>query len=77
MPGSSWRTPDPAYSTNSRRFAWRHYRYLARAFVSPADYARMQARIAAASGGVDGGRLVSQGSHSLYPLDEYRAECHR
>lgn len=72
--GPGWRTPDPAYSTNSRPFSYAWRRYLARAFVTPTEYAGMRERIAAAAPGGPG-RLISIGSHSLYPLDVYNREC--
>lgn len=73
--GPGWRVPDPAYSTAARRFPRHMRRHLARAFVTPAEYAEMQAALAAQPAPAAAGRLISIGSHSLYPLAEYERTC--
>ena len=51
-------------------------RNLARAFVTPAEYGAMQREIAGlAATGARPGRLISIGSHSLYPLVDYERDC--
>ena len=74
--GESWRVPDPAYSTVARRIPRGVSRNLARAFVTPAEHGEMQREISALpAAGVPPGRLISIGSHSLYPLDAYERDC--
>jgi hypothetical protein len=74
--GAGWRTPDPAYASTSRHIPGAVLRHLARALVTPLELRRMQHDIAARAGDVlPPGRLVSIGSHSLYPLDEYERNC--
>ena len=74
--GASWRVPDPAYSTAAKRVPRAVLRNLARAFVTPAEYGAMQREIAGlAATGARPGRLISIGSHSLYPLVDYERDC--
>lgn len=72
--GRDWRTPNPAYSTSARIFpAWKT-RYLARSFVTPALYRRMQEELKDEPS--KEGRLVAIGMQSIYPLEEYERLCH-
>lgn len=74
--GGGWKIPDPAYSTASRHIPRTVTKHLGRALVTPSDFAKMQRDIVARTGSTDAlARLVSIGSHSLYPLCKYEAQC--
>lgn len=73
--GPGWRVPDPSYSTRSRKVAPGTRRHLARACVTPAEFQAMRRRLARAEGVGGAGKLISVGTHSLYPLDDYDTNC--
>ncbi len=74
--GPGWKIPDPGYSNAAVRVPRRVRRKLASVCISPHDYHAMQAEIAARRPAHPGaGELISEGSHSLYPLEEYSRKC--
>lgn len=74
--GEGWRIPDPAYSTAASRVPRRIKRHLARACVTPIEYSNMQRQLNdSKSASTTPGRLISIGSFSLYPLEEYEVNC--
>lgn len=74
--GPGWKQPDPGYSNASQTVPRRVKRNLDSVCISPADYQVMQERIEARRGGHPrAGKLIATGLHSLYPLEEYEANC--
>lgn len=72
--GPGWRVPDPSYSNRRSILPATVQRYLDRTCVNGADFRDMVARIDAEGDG-SGGRLISIGSHPLYPLEDYERNC--
>lgn len=74
--GNGWVAPDPAYSTAAKGVPNKVKRHLARACVTPAEHADMQRELVDLKRTKPSvGRLISIGSFSLYPLEEYEANC--
>jgi hypothetical protein len=74
--GPDWRVPDPAYSADRISVPTAALRSLDRTCVDGSDLRDMLARIGVAGGnGRGSGRLISIGTHDLYPLEEYERYC--
>lgn len=74
--GPGWKVPDPGYSNASKRVPRFVRRKLASVCLSPREYLSLKEQLEEAGAGIVGvGKLISNGSHDLYPLSTYEAEC--
>lgn len=75
--GPGWKVPDPSYS-NDRGISRATLRYLDRSCLNPLEYRELRARVEKLATTEDPsrlGKLVSLGSHDLYPLEQYELDC--
>ncbi|QSB04806.1 tetratricopeptide repeat protein [Natronoglycomyces albus] len=69
--GPGWKTPDPGFIYYGDEVDPLVRKNLEAAFITPAEYRKLEARVAKEIAGVPGaGRLVSIGAQSLYPLED-------
>ncbi len=74
--GKGWKVPDPSYTNSSVSIPDSVIEKLRSICISPEEFSDMSAEIDARRKDYPGaGKLVSMGSQSLYPLDEYEALC--
>lgn len=73
--GPGWKVPDPSYSTDRVPITAAALRKLDRTCVDGSDYREMLARVGGLVRNGRGGRLISIGTHDLYPLKDYERNC--
>jgi hypothetical protein len=74
--GPGWKIPDPGYSNAMKRIPSFVRRKLASVCISPIEYDRLCLEIDKDRFRHNGaGKLISNGSHDLYPLAAYEADC--
>ncbi len=74
--GKGWKVPDPNYVNSSVRIPLRIIRKLKSIYITPKEFSEMTREIEERRKDYPrAGKLISRGSHSLYPLDEFETLC--
>ena len=74
--GQGWSVPDPGYSNASKKVPADVLKTLNKITIDTDDYEWMREQIDLRRKQFpDAGKLISPGTHPLYPLDEYEANC--
>ena len=74
--GKGWKVPDPSYTNSSVRIPRSVIRKLNSIYITPSEFREMSEEIEQKRKDYpQAGKLISRGSHSLYPLDEFVSLC--
>jgi hypothetical protein len=74
--GKGWKVPDPSYTNASVRVPKKVIKKLNSIYITPSDFREMSEEIERKRKDFpQAGKLISRGTHSLYPLDEFITLC--